>query len=300
MKLLGIAMALLWLLPAPAAAQGVGTVTMLDGPLRVIRGTAVLQGSEGIRLRQGDLIETSDGGFAQLEFSGGAIVALGPSSRMSLLRSGIERKSGDEAVGAELVLLSGWLKGQSGAAAGAYRYESPLLAATTANGTVVFHHGEGECDVFVESGAAAISEVSSGGSGGKPTAAKANQFFSRHAGKAVASFSRPSAGFVEAVPRPFKDTLPSRLAHFTGKPPEPKVQHQVSYSEIQGWLTMPPAWRRGFVERFEPRLKDPEFRKQLETHVGEYPEWEPVLHPEKQAPESPPAAPNSQSPHARV
>jgi hypothetical protein len=43
---------------------------------------------------------------------------------------------------------------------------------------------------------------------------------------------------------------------------------------------MPSAWRKGFVNRFEPRLKDPEFRKQLENHVAEYPEWLPILHPD--------------------
>ncbi len=290
MNLLRIALVLSWLLPIPAAAQDVGSVTFLEGSLRIIRGTAVLQAAEGTRLRQGDIVESSDGGLAQAEFVGGGIVALGPSSRMYVLRHGMGGKSGSDASGAELVLLSGWLKGQSRADAGSYRYESPMLAATTGNGTVVFHSDESECDVFVESGSAAIGEVSPNGSAGKPTAGKAGQFFSRRRGKSLANFSGPSAAFVEAMPRSFRDALPSRAAHFAGKPIEPKVQHQVAYVEIQPWLTMPPAWRKGFVDRFEPRLKDPEFRKQLEIHATEYPEWEPILHPEKHSQESPPPA----------
>jgi hypothetical protein len=312
MKLLGMALMVCWLLPMPAAAQDVGTVTLIEGPLRMIRGAEVFQTVEGVRLRQGDIIETADGGFAQLEFVGGGIVALGPASRAYILRHGAGKKSGGDAGGTELVLLSGWLKGQSGAEAGAYRYESPLLAASTGNGNLVFHSGGGECDVYVESGAATLADAGPDGNLGKPVAGKAGQFFSRRAGKGLSSDSHLSAAFVKEMPQAFKDTLPSRLGHFSGKPAEPKAQHSVSYSEIQAWLAMPRDWRHGFVARFEARLKDPEFRKQLEAHEAEYPEWEPVLHPpdktnpdaphtETQSPvNAPPAAGNSESPYPRV
>jgi hypothetical protein len=280
MNLLGVALVLTWLLPIPSAVQDVGSVTFLEGSLRIIRGTTALQAAEGTRLKQGDIIESSEKGFAQLEFVGGAIVALGPSSRMYVFRHGLGRKSGSDPTGAELVLLSGWLKGQSDTHAGSYRYESPLLAATTGNGAVVIHQIGSECEVFVESGSAAIGEVSSDGNTGKSTPGNAGQFFSRRQGKGLVNSSHPSAAFVEAMPRSFRDALPSRLAHFASKPVEPKAQHQVSYIEIQPWLTMPRAWRVGFVNRFKPRLKDSEFRKQLEIHVAEYPEWVPILHPE--------------------
>ena len=154
MNLLGIALVLSWLLPIPAAVQDVGSVTFLEGSLRIIRGTTALQAAEGMRLRQGDIIESSDEGFTQLEFVGGAIVALGPLSRMYVFRHRMGGNSGSDATEAELVLLSGWLKGQSGTHVGSYRYESPTLAATIGNGTVVFHNDESGCEVFVESGTA--------------------------------------------------------------------------------------------------------------------------------------------------
>ena len=72
------------LLPLAAVAQGIGTLTLVEGPLRVIRGTTVLQGAEGVRVFPGDIIESSDAGFVQLEFAGGAIVALGASTRVLL------------------------------------------------------------------------------------------------------------------------------------------------------------------------------------------------------------------------
>jgi hypothetical protein len=306
MKLLGLALMLSWLLPLPLAAQDAGTVTLVEGPLRIIRGEAVLQAGEGVRVRQGDIIETTDKGFAQLELVGGGIVGLGPGSRMYVLRHGAGKNSGSGGGGTELVLLSGWLKGQSSADAGSYRYESPLLAATTLNGTVVFRSSAGECDVFVESGSAKLADVSASGEAGKPSAGKANQFFSRYAGKSFTSDSHPSAAFLKEIPQAFKDTLPSRLVHFGGKPAEPKAQHPVTYAEIQAWLTMPRAWRRGFVARFEPRLKDPEFRKQLEAHESEFPEWGPALHPEKTSPDATPpesapgAAANPETPHPRM
>jgi len=279
MNILSLALAL-WLLPLPAAVQGGGSVTLLEGSLRVIRGVSVLKGVEGMRLRQGDLLETSDKGFVQLEFAGGGVVALGTSTRVF-----VYRQSGEKAQQTELVLLSGWLKGESAAGAGTYRYSTPILAAMTSAGTVLVHDAEGACDVFVESGAATIGEVSGEGGVRAPVTAKAGQFFSRHAGKNVSTATRPNAAFLDAMPHPFRDTLPSRLARFAGKNIEPKPDHAVSYADVQAWLKMPPVWRRGFVERFSPRLQDPEFRKQVEAHVAEHPEWDKALHPEKQAEE---------------
>src|SRR5580704_7422802 len=70
-----------------AHSQEVGTLTLLkDTPLHVIRGVSVLQGVEGMSLRQGDILETGPAGTAQaqLEFTGGAIVELGPSTQVFL------------------------------------------------------------------------------------------------------------------------------------------------------------------------------------------------------------------------
>jgi hypothetical protein len=288
---LGIALAL-WLLPIPAAVQGVGSVTLLEGSLRVIRGTIVLKGVEGMHVRQGDILESSDTGFAQVEFDGGAVLALGSASRVYVRRHSGGKGGSKEP--AELILLSGWLKGESSATAGSYRYETPELAATTANGTVLIHAYQGICDVFVESGAATVGETGQDGAVRAPAAAKAGQFFSRHTGKGAATATRPTPAFIDAMPHPFRDTLPSRLAHFAGKTIEPKVDHQASYGEVETYLRMPPAWRRGMVERFEPRLKDTEFRKQLEAHLANHPEWDEILHPDKE-PKEPADKPDPES-----
>jgi len=161
-----------------------------------------------------------------------------------------------------------------------------MLVVDTAGGTVVVRSSLDTCDIFVESGSASIGEVNPNGSPRQTISAKVGQFVSRQKGAGITSLPRPSPAFVEAMPRQFRDTLPSRLAHFAGKPNEPKAVHPVSYEEIQHWLTIPSGWRRGLAERFAPRLSDADFRKQIELHVSEYPEWEPILHPKKD-PESP-------------
>ena len=281
-----LSLALLLLFPFSPRTQEAGRVTLVEGALRVIRGTTVLQAKEGMSVRQGDILESSDTGFAQVELAGGPIVALGPASRIFLF---------SQHAGAELVLLSGWLKGESSPSSGACRYASPLLAATSQGGSIVLH-AAAATEIFVEYGSAAIAVVNPDGRLGQTTQAKGG-FFSRRPGKAVTTAPRPDAAFVSALPRAFRDTLPSRLTHFAGKPPiEPKRDHEVSYPEVQPWLTMAHAWRRGFLERFQPRLSDPEFRKGVEVHLNEHPEWDRILHPEKYQPKAPPpaATPGSQ------
>jgi hypothetical protein len=100
--------------PLTVAAQEIATLTLVEGPLRVIRGTTVLRAGEGVRLHQGDILESANPGFAQLEFAGGTIVALGPSTRVLLFHFPAGYAGGKttgKAATAELVLLSGWLKG---------------------------------------------------------------------------------------------------------------------------------------------------------------------------------------------
>src|SRR5437868_1814038 len=169
----------LLLAPLPAVAQSVGSITLLEGTLRVLRGSNVLQATESMQVRQGDILESDEKGFAQIEFTGGAIVALGPASRLYLLRPGAGGKSGES----ELVLLSGWLKAESSAGTANFRYETTSVAAATGNGSLVFHTNESGSDVFVEGGAATISEVSAEGYARQPKPGKAGQSFSKHGGK---------------------------------------------------------------------------------------------------------------------
>jgi hypothetical protein len=297
MKAFLASVSVLLLTSLPASAQGIGTLTYREGAIRVIRGTTMLQGAEGMRVQTGDILESLDPGFIQLELNGGVILALGPSTNVLLLSHG-RGGAGDRPAG-EIVLIKGWLKGEAPATVGAYRYATPLLAITSKGGAVLLHAYAETSEAFLESGPGSAAPVTSEGSVGPPVAAKPGQFFARRPGKNIASSPRPDPNFVQAMPPPFRDTLPSRLSRFTGKPVEPKRDHEVSYAEVETWLHIAPAWRRGFVERFRPRLKDPEFRKAIEAHLGSLPEWDPVLHPEKYQPGAPPATAGSTAPRGR-
>ena len=289
-------LSVLLLLPLQVAAQEVGTATVVDGALHVIRGTTVLLGIEGMRLHRGDILENSGPGYCQLEFVGGSIVVLGSSSRLFLFRYAAgSGNRGDTA--AELVLLSGWLKAETVSSSSQnHLYASPLLAAATRDGTLIFNVVPEIAEVFVESGSARFGEVSPGGSWRGTRNARTGEFLLRRAGGNIVLQPRPASTFVESMPRQFRDTLPARVSRFAGKAPEPKRLHAVTYSEVRPWLTMGRTWRRDFVERFQPRLKDAAFRKALEANIDAHPEWDPILHPEKYEPKARPASekPNSE------
>lgn len=265
-----VALLIFLLAPVAALAQNVGVLTMREGGLRVIRGTTVLQAAEGMRLRQGDILESSEPALAQLEFPGGSVVAMGPSTRVYILSHGGRGP-------AQLVLLSGWLKGQTGSGAGVYHYLSPLLSVSARDATLVFHAAPDQVEVFIEAGSASTGREGTRAA----TVAKAGQFLSRYKQKNVVVSARMSDGFVAAMPKAFKDTLPPQWSHFSGKSVEPKPDHAVNYADVEAWLNTVPAWRKGFVTRFQSRLADPAFRRSVEAHLGEHPEWDPVLHPEK-------------------
>lgn len=251
-------------------SQDVGTVTLLEKtPLHVIRGVTVMQGVEGMKLRPGDILETgpADTAQAQLEFSGGAIVELGPSSEVYLLS-----QSGSTA---NFVLLTGWLKGET--TGGSYAYSSPLVSVTTKGGNILVHATADSTEVFVEHGVASVS----GGSGAAIPSGVGKSFFTHKAGKPLLPAGRPSGDFIAGMPISFRDVLPSRIEKFErSKPPVPKVDHETSYAEIERWLMLPSAWRRGLAARFSPRLHDSAFRQAITDHLRSLPDWEPILHPE--------------------
>jgi len=280
-----LVLALLLTLPAyPPAEQSIGTLTLLQGSLTLVRGTHVYRALEGMQVKRGDMLESSGGGFAQLEFST-AILALGPSSRLYILPA--EGTNGGHAISLDLILLSGWLKVETAGTAGFNRIRTPLLAAAASGGAIVMRSDSTECDAFLESGGpVSISEVAAGGNSYSSAQANAGQFFVRQKSAPISVAAKPSAAFLESVPREFRDTLPPRKARVSQKPVEAKPDHSVSFDEIEAWLKMPAAWRRGLADRFASRLSDPNFRKQIESHVQEFPEWEPILHP-KASSESP-------------
>jgi hypothetical protein len=261
---------------AYAQSQEVGTITLIkDTPVRIIRGFSVYQGAEGMRLRQGDVLETGPEATSQvqMEFTSGAITELGPASHAYLFRV-----SGSAA---EIILLTGWLKGET--TSGNSSYVTSLATAATKGGNVLVRAGDTVANIFIERGAATVNSP-----GSAPISSSVERiFFTHQAGKPMAAAERPSAEFVGLMPVSFRDALPSRLPRFANaKPPTPKPEHDVTYEEIADLLRLPPGLRKGFVERFSPRLEDRSFRQAIENHLAALPEWRSVLYPDDRAPGS--------------
>jgi hypothetical protein len=174
-------------------------------------------------------------------------------------------------------MLTGWLKGET--SSGIHRYASPLVTATTKGGNVLLHLTADTAEVFIERGTASVGI----GSAAATPSSTEKIFFTRKAGKPIAAEGRPSGEFIGAMPVSFRDEFPSRLARFAGaKPPVPKSDHEVSYAEIERWLTS--GWGRGLVTRFKPRIQDSAFRQAIEAHLAVLPGWETVLHPNNTTP----------------
>ena len=90
----------------------------------------------------------------------------------------------------------------------------------------------------------------------------------------------PGPGFVQQVPRPFLDSLPSRAALFAGKERAAKPVGPLSYADAQDWLDNPdPALRRLALQRWRALARGSEFRAGLVMGMKGHPEWQPVLFP---------------------
>lgn len=280
-----------WLLvslawPLMVLGQEIGVVTLVEGPLKVIRGTSVFMVAEGAPLRPGDIVECADRGLAQLEFDDGTIVALQGDSRLLLFGYPSGRRSRSRAP--ELILLRGWLKAETKISdgGGAYRYHTQLITAATRDGTLVIRTTPQSVDAFLESGSGTVGENDDRRRSPRVLDGKPGQFFSLTAGKQIVSLPRPSASFVAAVPIPFQDTLPPRRQALRGKSIEMKPDHEVTYAEVADWLKIDRRWRGGLIQQFAPRLRDATFRQPLVANLREHPEWDPILNPEKYKPKS--------------
>jgi hypothetical protein len=282
-----LAVTLLWAAmthAALAAAPASAVVSVADGPPFVlIRGTLVRTATRGAYLGPGDLIESKPGSLLMLEFSAGtavgAIVAIGPSTRAYWM----EGRSV-----ATLAVLEGWIKVDtvSSAQGTDFRTVGRRLGAASGAGVYVLHAGDEVDEVFHESGVMTLWVQKPDGSGTSASSGP-SEFTSRSKTSAAQTRLGPGAAFLSTLPAAFRDPLPVGMsAKLRGKT-EPQAIRDVAYEDVADWLAAPRDWRRGFIERFRPRLKDPAFFHALDAHMSAHPEWNHILHP----PPPPAAAP---------
>lgn len=264
---------------APSQGAELGTVTILEGPARLLRGPTWLKLAEGARIQEGDVIEVGARAQAQVELiDGSALNLFGPAA---LYAASVPVREGKLASGAEFFLPGGWLKLAARAKSG-LRVRTTLDTIETTNAIAVLHAETAADAVFVESGTAQLIEHGKGGEKVARGNANGGEFFSRNGGEPFEQAARPPETFVGTMPRHFIDPLPRRVEKFRDARVELAVDRELTYAEAKPWLAGP--YRKAFLKRFRPRLRDAAFRNAVEVDSHLYPEWDRILHPEKYLP----------------
>lgn len=273
--------ALLAALPAWCAAASIGTVTIVDGDVAVLRDTQRIAAAEGLRLRDDDIVVTAaDTRFARIELTDGSALDLGADTEL-LLQPGAGGSLGERA--ATLYLARGWLKVSAAGGAGITGIASATLDLQRLTGTAVLHLQPGATLLFIEAGSAQAAEVQDGRVG-RALGLKDGDALVGRGGAAATVARRPPADLLAVMPRAFADSLPRRAARFQGRPVEPGVGVPVTYAEVARWINGEPALRTFGVARFKPRAADRGFRAALVADLKSHPEWDRVLFPEKYRP----------------
>lgn len=276
-------------LAGPAAAQAQAMVTIVEGPSVVIDGARSLAAAPGLRVTASTIVETAPTAqLLRVEFADGSVLDLGPDTKAMLLPPGL---AGSGPRAPAFYLLQGWAKHST---AGVAKPGGQLAFAAEAMqpaGTTVSRVDGGDLQLFVESGSVQLLERRL-----KPPATlglKAGEFYARDGADKGRVSPRPVAGFLPAVPRAFRDTIPSRAAALKGQRVEGQPAPLPGYAGLKPWLTAEPVIRREFPRRFVALTKDVAFRDALVKNLSAHPEWEPILFPK------PPASAPATTPYLR-
>ena len=291
----------LFLASALCYGADAGVVTILDGSARVLRGATWYKVVEGARVQDGDLIEASDRAQVQIELATGPTVNfVGPASLLAVTSGSRE---GSKAAPAELYLPQGWVKVAAKPPGVALRVRTASGAFSAADAVAVVHAENDAIEVFVETGSGRMLEPGKSGADGAAHDLKSGEFALRATDRPFATAGAAPQKFVGALPRHFRDPLPSRATHYQVARVQLSVDRPISYAEAEPWLNGP--YRRTFIRRLQPRLSDPDFRAPVMAKLQAYPEWQVVLAP-PEAPSKveppkvePPKAPEKTEPKFR-
>jgi len=264
-----------------AAADVAGTITILDGDALITRGAGRWRAAEGVRIQQGDIVETGDAGFAQIELVEQTVLSIGPNARIMV--GGPVRLKAEKT----LYALGGWFKltnARKDASARAFEFRSPLLEIGLLPGVVVIQLKAGEATLFAERGDLKLTE--------RPANAvigvRQGQTYRRTPGTTRGTLAgSPPQQFLAELPRPFRDSLPLRADKYRDREVQPKPAPDFVYADVEPWLKAESPFRRQFIERWRGKAREPAFRSALIANLSSHPEWDPVLFPEKYLPKDP-------------
>jgi len=270
------------------AADAPGTITILEGEAQIFRGTSRYVAAEGVRLAFGDIVETGDNTFMQIELGDQSSLQLGGISRVM-----INGDAGRAKPERWIYFMNGWGKAsgtrRDPKAEGPYQLRAPLFEIAPTPGVVVLLATPIEVKLFVERGEARLMERQRTGSS-IAVALKSGDTYQRKASTRGAVTQEATPEFLGKMPRYFRDTLPSRMDRFRDRDVRPKEAPDFGYADVELWLKAEPSIRRPLMQRWRVKAKDPAFRSALIANLNSHPEWDPILFPEKYLPKDPPSA----------
>ena len=264
------------------AEPAIGIVTIVEGEIFASREGTRFALAEGVRILADDIVETAlQAKLARIEFSDGLLLDIGPNTRVLMTPRFPGERGGKRA--AKLYVLQGWAKITVPKSLSAASFASESFDLTGIARDVVLNVEPTASAVFAESGELTLTERSKG-KAGAAVKLKSGEFLTR-AGEAKSVLAqRPSADFIQRVPRAFLDTLPSRAALFATREVPAKRLAPITYADVQAWVDAEAGLRPLFVARWKALAQTPDFRKGLVAGLRAHPEWDRTLFPEKYLP----------------
>jgi len=279
-----VAAILLALVAGGVGAADTGIYTIVDGTARVLRGAVWFKLAAGARLQDGDILDLRENAQVQLELTDGrAIDLLGPASVHVATVAATAARAGERV---EVAIQHGWLK-VAGSNKAPLQLRHAAMNVDLGDAVVVVHAEAAALECFVESGTVKIALPQARGKSAATRNATTDEYVSRSSDGSPVFSARPPAAFVTAMPREFRDRLPTLAAHFP-KDVALTPAGDVTLPEAEPWLAG--ANRKPFLRRFGARLADPAFRSAVIARAAAFPEWDRVLRPERYRPRDPDAA----------
>lgn len=261
-----------------AAAEPLAIATVVDGDVVLIRQTTRLVVKPGAQLLAHDLIETaSSAAITRIEFVDGAVVDLGPGTRVMLAPGS---SAAPKSRLARLYALDGWAKVSAVPASEGSKNQviSAGIALSGISGNAVVSVQGKSSQVFAESGSLAVAE-NTAGKAMPPVVLKSGSFYAKSGGEKARVSANPAATFLTTVPKSFLDPIPQRASVFKDRPPPAmKALGELSYAQASPWLNSEPVIRNVLVPQWQATLSA-DLRKGLLDNISSHPEWRSVLLP---------------------
>ncbi len=258
-----------------AMANDLSAITLADKPVRIIRGATVFKGVVGVAVQKDDIVETGASG-AQIEISNELMFALAPETKIYLANTQF-----GESTHPEIVLLNGWLKvfDKRSGSSGRVLISTPLIRVFLETGFSIVHVSGSKAEMFAEDGVQTIAELNETGKIGPEMKISHEQYAFRLFGENLKIIPRPPKEFIAQMPITFRDPVTAAPDRLKGIKIQAVKEREADFPDVEQWLNSNVGVKKNFVNRFKARLKDPNFRQQLDVQLGQTADWKPILHP---------------------